>query len=62
MWWPNQDRFRDAVTRGTLPGTIKEDHDVLLGDLSAEQLDLINSPEANLLNWEHPMVFIRIAD
>ncbi len=62
MWWPNQERFRDAVANGTLPGTIKEDHDVLLGNLSPEQLDLVNSPEANLLNWEHPMVFVRIAD
>lgn len=62
MWWPNQERFRDAVKAGTLPGSVKEDQDVLLGDLSAEQLDLINSPEANLLNWTEPMVFVRIAD
>ena len=62
MWWPNQDRFRDAVTSGTLPGTVKEDKDVLLGSLNAEQLDMINSPQANLLNWEQPIVFVRIAD
>ncbi len=62
MWWPNQERFRDAVKAGTMPGTIKEDHDVVLGALSPDQLDTINSPEANLLNWEHPMVFVRIAD
>ncbi|HKX54603.1 MAG TPA: hypothetical protein VJN01_00775 [Xanthomonadales bacterium] len=62
LWWPNQDRFHDAVKAGTLPGTVKEDQDVLLGTLSAEQLDLINSPQANLLNWTEPMVFTRIAD
>lgn len=62
LWWPHQERFRDAVKAGTLPGTVKEDEDVLLGALSTEQLDLINSPEANLLNWTEPMVFIRIAD
>ena len=62
LWWPNQDRFRDAVKAGTLPGTVKEDEDVLLGALNAGHLDLINSPQANLLNWTEPMVFTRIAD
>jgi hypothetical protein len=62
LWWPNQDHFHEAVKAGTLPGTVREDQDVLLGALSAEQLDLINSPQANLLNWTEPMVFTRIAD
>jgi hypothetical protein len=62
LWWPSQQRFRDAVTAGKLPGTIKEDQDVLLGELSAEQLEMINAPEANLLNWTEPLVLVRIAD
>jgi hypothetical protein len=35
---------------------------VLLGNLGDAHLELINSPEANLLNWTEPMVFTRIAD
>jgi hypothetical protein len=62
LWWPHQNRFRDAVKSGVLPGLIKEDQDVVLAELSAEQLQLINSPEANLLSWTEPMVFVRIAD
>lgn len=62
LWWPNQNRFRDAINAGTLPGTIREDQDVLLGKLNEEQLQNINSPEANLLNWTEPMVFVRIGD
>jgi len=62
LWWPDQGRFRDAVKAETLPGVIKEDQDVLLGALSAEHLRLISSPEANLLNWTEPLVFVRIAD
>lgn len=62
LWWPNQERFRDAVKAGTLPGTIKEDQDVLLGKLTDEHLQSINSPEANLLNWTEPLVFVRIGD
>ncbi len=62
LWWPNQNAFRDAVKNGKLPGTIKEDQDVLLGVLNTEQLQLVNSPEANLLSWKEPMVFVRIAD
>lgn len=62
LWWPNQERFREAVSSGKLPGTVKDDQDVLLGELKPEHLDLINSPEANLLNWTEPMVFVRIGD
>lgn len=62
MWWPSQERFRDAVKAGNLPGIIKEDKDVVLGELSAEQVQLINSPAANLLSWTEPLVFMRIGD
>jgi hypothetical protein len=62
LWWPSQDRFRDAVKAGSMPGRIKDDNDVLLGDLTAEHLQQINSPEANLLNWTEPLVFVRIGD
>lgn len=62
MWWPNQDRFRDAIKAETLPGVIKQDQDVVLGKLSAEHLQMINSPESNLLSWTEPLVFVRIAD
>jgi len=62
MWWPNQQRFREAITAGKLPGTIRDDEDVVLDSLSPEHLALINSPEANLLNWTEPMVFVRIGD
>ena len=62
MWWPNQNRFRDAVKAGTLPGIIKEDQDVVLDELSSAHLQIINSPEANLLSWTEPLVFVRIAD
>lgn len=62
LWWPDQENFRDAVKAGTLPGTIKDDEDVVLGKLNAEQLQLISSPAANLLNWTEPLVFVRIAD
>ena len=62
LWWPDQDRFRDAVKSGALPGVIKDDEDVLLGELSGEHLQMINSPQANLMGWTEPMVFVRIAD
>jgi hypothetical protein len=62
MWWPSQERFREAVKAGHLPGIIKDDKDVVLGELSADQVQLINSPEANLLSWTEPLVFVRIGD
>ncbi len=62
LWWPDQNRFREAVKAGTLPGTIREDQDVLLGKLNEEQLQSINAPEANLLTWTEPLVFVRIGN
>ena len=62
LWGPDQNRFRDAVKTGTLPGSIKEDQDVLLGKLNEEHVRSINSPEANLLTWTEPLVFVRIGD
>lgn len=62
LWWPSQERFRDAIRAGTLPGTIREGHDVVLGQLNEQQLQYINTPEANLLNWTEPLVFVRIGD
>ena len=36
--------------------------DVVLGPLDPAQLELINSPAGNLLNWSEPLVFVRIGD
>ena len=62
LWWPNVEQIRQAVNENRLPGTIKEDNDVLLEALNKAQLELINSPGADLLKWSEPAVFIRIGD
>ena len=62
LWWPDVDQFRLAVSEGRLPGTIKEDKDVVLGELDDAQMDLVNTPAGNLLRWSDPVVFIRIGD
>jgi len=60
VWWPNLEQFREAVRNGRLPGRIKEDEDVVLGELNAEQMEVINSPSGNLMNWTEPLVLVRI--
>ena len=62
LWWPNVDQIRQLVEDKTLPGTVREDNDVALGNLSDEQLGWISSPDHNLLNWSEPVVFIRMGD
>jgi hypothetical protein len=62
VWWPSVEAFRAAVREGRLPGIVKEDDDVRLGELQPDHLALINAPASGLLGWEEPMVFVRIAD
>jgi len=62
FWWPDVAQITVAVNEGKLPGTIKQDKDVLLGALDATQLALINAPANNLLKWSQPVTFIRIGD
>ncbi len=62
LWWPNVEQIRFAIREKRLPGTIREDDNLVLGPLDDAQMDLINSPNGNLLNWAEPVVFIRIGD
>jgi hypothetical protein len=62
LWWPDLEQFRQAIREGRLPGRIKEDEDVVLGTLDAAQMEAINSPSGNLMNWTEPLVFVRIGD
>ena len=59
IWWPDADRFRELVEEGILPGTI-ENGDVILGDLTAEHMELITtSAEGVLFLWDEPTVLVR---
>ncbi|HMB58845.1 MAG TPA: hypothetical protein VKN35_02940, partial [Xanthomonadales bacterium] len=60
VWWPDLEQFREAVRNGRIPGRINEDEDVVLGELNAEQMEVINSPSGNLMNWTEPLVLVRI--
>lgn len=60
VWWPDLEQFREAVRKGRIPGRINEDEDVVLGELNAEQMEVINSPSGNLMNWTEPLVLVRI--
>ena len=62
IWWPDLEQFREAVQEGRIAGQVKEDSDVLLGTLDAAQIESINSPSGNLMNWAEPLVLIRIGN
>lgn len=62
LWWPAVEPVRQAVADGRLPGTAAEEEDVVLGPLDAAQMELLNAPAGNLLNWSEPLVFVRIGD
>lgn len=62
LWLPDVEQFQQAVQDGRLPGTVREDDDVMLAPLAPAQLELINSPAGNLLSWSEPQVFVRIGN
>ncbi len=62
LWLPDVEHFQQAVQDGRLPGTVREDEDVMLAPLAPAQLELINSPAGNLLIWSEPQVFVRIGN
>jgi hypothetical protein len=61
LWSPNVEQFKILVRDGRLPGRVTDDG-VELGELSPEQLRMINDPTSNLLNWADPAVFVRILE
>jgi hypothetical protein len=61
LWSPNVEQFKILVGDGRLPGRVTDDG-VELGELTPEQLRMINDPASNLLNWADPAVFVRIAE
>lgn len=62
LWLPNPKRITEAVKNGELPGVIKDDKNIRLGKLTAEQIQRIGSFGADWLVWPEPLVFIRLAD
>ena len=62
LWLPDVEHFQQAVQDGRLPGTVREDEDVMLAPLAPAQLELINSPAGNFLSWSEPQVFVRIGN
>jgi len=60
MWWPDTEAIRAAVTAGTFPGQVRSDEDVLLGPLTAEQLQAINAPGSAYLEWSEPVSLTRV--
>jgi hypothetical protein len=61
LWSPHVEQFKIFVGDGRLPGRVTDDG-VELGELTPEQLRMINDPASNLLNWSDPAVFVRIAE
>ncbi len=58
---PDIEQFQSLIEAGQFPGKVIEDG-IVLGTLIAQHIKMINSPSSQLLEWEDPVVFIRIAD
>jgi len=63
LWVPSVEVFATMVKSGQLPGTIDDDGNVVLSELSPEHLRSIMSCTAGpAMDWEHPIALLRDPD
>jgi hypothetical protein len=61
VWMPEASEVAALVEAGALPGTVEEDGDVVLPQLTPEQLQVMTSEKhCALLNWSEPIVLFRL--
>lgn len=60
LWLPRPEEFETLIKQGVLPGVVTEDG-VVLEKLTAEHLEMLNDVSKNLLDWQEPVVFYRLA-
>ncbi len=59
LWVPDVAKVKALVTKAVLPGTLVNDgEDVVLDELSAAHLLVIT--EGTVLEWDRPLVFLRL--
>jgi len=61
-WLPDPEQLAELVRTGTLPGTVEEDGNVFLGELSSEQLDALTTRESGSILWDKPIAFVRVTN
>jgi hypothetical protein len=61
VWPPDVEAFKTMVENGTLSGT-NEGENVILDELTAEQIARLCEQESQFLRWDDPVVFWKVAD
>ncbi len=67
LWSPDTRKFGEQVRDGSMPGRMQEpdnpDNDnVVLEKLEAEHLQRVVDPSSGLLDWQDPLVLVRLLD
>lgn len=61
FWLPREERFRELVATGVLPGEVSEDGDVLLTRLEPQHLAILTSEDRGpLFAWDDPTILRRL--
>lgn len=58
-WLPRNERVKESIEKGYLPGTAPKQEDVTLGELSEAQQRRLAEEESNLYQWDKPLVFFK---
>ena len=62
VWCPSVSKFKAMVQDGVLPGTVDDDGNVTLGELTADHMSIIASDVKDVLfDWDDPYVFVRLS-
>jgi hypothetical protein len=61
IWPPDPKHFKKLVQTGVLPGKVEKDGDVVLKQLTPEQLKaMMSEAQGVCFDWKKPMVFFRL--
>lgn len=61
VWTPDSDKFKHLIEKKIIPGSLDSDGNIVLGELSSDNIKSIASSEHGVLfDWDEPMVLFRV--
>ena len=66
-WYPEAKKFKSLIAEEKFPGRFQKpgdehNHNVILGELKPEHLEMISDPASGLVDWKNPVVMIKMTD
>lgn len=63
LWVPSVETFKKLIESGQIPGTVDDDGNIILAEMTPDHLQAVMSCTAGpAMEWEHPIVLLRDPD